>query len=57
MLLFQKGRTFSGIFIAFMESTQDFTHFEKKDRLHSLKIFEVIELDNCGYFNAPKLLF
>ena len=57
MLLFQKARTFSAIFIAFMESTQEFAHFEKKDRLQSLKIFEVIELDDCGYFNVPKLLF
>ena len=56
-LLSQKRRPFSLISIPFLKSTQNFAHFEKKHQLHSLKISEVIELHNCGYFNARKLLF
>ena len=56
-LLSQKWRTFSGIFIAFFESTQSFPHFEKKDQLYNLNILEVINPDKCAYFNAHKLLF
>ena len=57
MLLSQKLGKFSGIFIAFLESTQIFAQFEKKDQLHSLNISEVIDPYKCGYFNARKLLF
>ena len=56
-LLSQNWRTFSAIFIAFFESTQNFTHFEKKGQLPRLNISEVIDPDKCGYFNARKLLF
>ena len=42
---------------AFLESTQNFIHFEQKGQLHSLYILEVIDTDKCGYFNARKLLF
>ena len=35
-----------------MISTQNFAHFEKKDQLHSLNIWEVIESEKCGYLNA-----
>ena len=35
MLLSQKRRTFSPIFIAFSKSKQDSSDFEKKDELHS----------------------
>ena len=56
-LLSQKRRTFSDIFLAFSECTQNFAHFETKDQPHSLNISEVIHQDNCGYLNAPKLLF
>ena len=55
-LLPQKQKTFSLIFIAFLESTQNFAHFEKKDPRHTLNIFEVIDPDKCGSFNAGKLL-
>ena len=37
-LLSQKRKTFSGIFISFSESTQNFAHFEEKDQLHSFII-------------------
>ena len=56
-LLSQKQKTFSAIFIAFSESTEKISHFQKKDYLHSLNISEVIDPDKCGYFNARKLLF
>ena len=55
--LSQKQKTFSAVIIAFLESTQNFTHFERKDQLHSLNILEVIDPDKYGYFNARKLLF
>ena len=55
-LLSQKPRTFSRIFIEFLEATQNFSHFEKNDQLHSLNISEIIEPDKCGYFNVLKLL-
>ena len=42
-LLAQKQRTFFAIFIVFLESTQNFAHFERKDHLHSLNISEVID--------------
>ena len=56
-LFSQKRRTFSAINIAFLESTQNFPYFEKRDQLHSLNIMQVIDPEKCGYFNAPKLLF
>ena len=56
-LLSQKRKTFSEIFIAFLESTQNFPHFQEKDQVHSLNILEVIDPDKCDYFNAGKLLF
>ena len=57
MLLSQKRRTFSQIFINFSESKKDFANFEKKDQLYSLNISEVIHPQKCGYFNARNLLF
>ena len=56
-LLSQKRRTFSRISITFLESTRNFSHFEKKDQLYSLNILEVIDPKKCGYFNDGKLLF
>ena len=53
----QKRQTFSRIFIPFFESTQSFVHFEEKDQLHTLNIWEAIESEKCGYLNAWKLLF
>ena len=48
---------FPAIFIAFLESKQDFAYFEKNDQLHSLNVLEVIDPNNCGYFIAHKVLF
>ena len=42
-LLPQKSRTFSGIFIALSESTQNFSIFEKKYQLHSSNVSQVID--------------
>ena len=42
MVSSQKRRTFSEIFISFLESTENFAHLEKKGQSHSLNILEVI---------------
>ena len=55
--LSQKRKIFSGIFIAFSQSTQNYVHFEKKDQLYRFNIWEVINSEKCGYLNARKLLF
>ena len=57
MLFSKKRRTFSEYFLAFLESTQDFAYFEKKDQLHSLNISEVIDPDKCGYLIAVSFCF
>ena len=56
-VLSQKLRTFSAIFITFLESKQNFAHSENKDQLHSLNILEVIDSDKRGYFSARQLPF
>ena len=55
--LSQKRQTFTWIFIQYLESTQNVLYFQKKDQGHSLNIWEVIESEKCGDFNAQKLLF
>ena len=55
--LSQKGKTFLEIFIAFFQSTQNLTHFQKKAQLHSLNSWEAIDFEKCGFLNARKLLF
>ena len=57
MLLSQKETTFSRIFLRFLQCTQNFAHFYKKDQLHSLNISEFIDPDKYGYFSPRKLLF
>ena len=57
MHLPQKRKTFSGISIAFFESTSNFSHFDKKDKLHSLNNLEVTDTKECGFLNARKLVF
>ena len=57
-LLSQKRKTFSEIFIAFLECTQNLAHFQKKkDQLHSLNISEVVNPDKCDYLKFRKFLF
>ena len=56
MLLSQKRKIFSGNFIAFLESTENFAHFRKKEQLHKINISEFIDLKKCSYFTAQRLL-
>ena len=56
-ILSQKLRPFSAMFIACLESTQNFAHFDKKDQLPRLHISEVIDPEKCHYFNARQLQF
>ena len=39
-------------FIAFLESTLNFEHFEKKDEPHSSSIYEVTDSERRAYLNA-----
>ena len=52
----QKPKRFSSIFIAFFKFTKIFERFERKDKLHSLNISEVIDTEERGFLNARKLL-
>ena len=45
------------IFIAILQSTTKFLHFEEKDQLHSLNISKVVDPEKCRYLNAWKPLF
>ena len=56
-LLSQKGKTFFAIFIAFLQSTQSFAHFEKKFKVYSLNSWEVIGSEKCACLNARKQMF
>ena len=47
----------SQTFIAFLKSTWNFAHLEKKDQLDSSNICEVIDSKTYAYLNAKKLLF
>ena len=55
--IISKTEKIFAIFITLLESTENFVHFERKDYIHSLHIYEVIDTDKCGYFNARELLF
>ena len=56
-VIIKKKENISSTFMVFLESTQNFTHFQRKDQLYSLNISEVIDSEKCGYFNARKLQF
>ena len=51
-----KQKTFSGFFIAFLKSTWNGEHFEKKGESSSLNISEIIDSKGGGYLNAWKAL-
>ena len=51
MQLSEKPKTFCQFFIAFLESTLHFKHFEKKGP-YSLSISEVIDFERRAYLNA-----
>ena len=55
--LSEQRKTFSGIFIAFLEDAQNSLHFAKKDRLYSSNISEVSDFGKCCYLYARNLLF
>ena len=49
--LAQKQKTFSGFFIAFLKSTWNLEHFQKKDEYPSLIISDIIDTERRGYLN------
>ena len=54
--LFLKQKIFSGFFIAFLKSTTNGEHFEKKGESSSLSISEIIYSKRGGYLSALKAL-
>ena len=50
--LSQKGKAFSGLFIAFLKCISSLEHFEKKDEPSSLSIPEIIDSRGSGYLNV-----
>ena len=51
-----KQKTFSGFFIAFMKSTWNGEHFQKKRESSSFSIAEIIDSKRGGYLSAWKAL-
>ena len=51
-----KQKTFSGFFIAFLKSTWNGEHFQKKRESSSLSISEIIDSKRGGYLSAWKAL-
>ena len=51
-----KQNTFSGFFIAFLKSTWNGEHFQKKGESSSLSISEIIDARRGGYLSAWKAL-
>ena len=51
-----KQKTFSGFFIAFLKSTWNGEHFEKKGESSSLSISENIDSKRGGFLSAWKAL-
>ena len=48
MQLSLKPKTFSDIFVPFLESTSNFKHFEKKDDRHSYFTSEITDCQSLG---------
>ena len=51
-----KQKTFSGFFIAFVKSTWNGEHFQKKGEFSSLSISKIIDSKRGGYLSAWKAL-
>ena len=51
-----KQKTFSGFFIAFLESTWNGEHFQRKGESSSLSISEIIDSKRGGYLSAWEAL-
>ena len=50
--LFQRQKTFSGWFYAFLKYALNLEHFEKKDEYSSQVISKVIDSEIGGYLNV-----
>ena len=48
----QKQRTFSGIFIAFLQCALNLEHLERKDEYPSLVISRIFDSERDGYLNV-----
>ena len=53
----QKRERFSEFSFTFLQSTQNFSNFEKKHQVHSLNILEVIDSEKSGSLNTREFLF
>ena len=51
-LLFQKQKTFSGFFIAFLKCALNLEHFQETDDNPSLIISEIIDAEKRAYLNV-----
>ena len=51
-----KQKTFSGLFIAFLKSTWNGEHFQRKGESSSLSISEIIDSKRGGYLSVWKTL-
>ena len=51
-ILYQKQKTFSGLFLAFLKYGLNLEDFEKKDEYPSLVISKVIDSEIGGYLNV-----
>ena len=49
--LFQKSKTFSGFFIAFLKCALNLEHLAKKDEYPTLVISKIIVTERGGYLN------
>ena len=50
--LYQKQKTFSQCFIAFLKCASNLEHFQKKYEYPSLIISKIIDAERCGYLNV-----
>ena len=50
--LYQKQKTFSGLFLAFLKCALNLEHFQKKDEYPSLVISKVNDSERGGYLNV-----
>ena len=50
--LYQKQKTFSGFFIAFVKCALNLDHLEKKDEYPSRVISRIINSETGGYLNV-----
>ena len=57
MQLSPKQKTFSKFFLAFLKSSSNFEHFQKKDDSDSWGISKSTESEKQGYINVYKVLF